>query len=178
MIAVALLAVAPVTGGAAGVSEVRDADPSVPALGRAWPVGHRPVVLRGFDPPVNPYGPGHRGVDLAAAPGAAVRAVAAGRVVFAGQVGGRGVVSVRLAGTGLRTTYEPVDAEVGEGDEVSAGAAVGTVSGAGRSHCAVTCLHWGLLRDDVYLDPLALLPPWLLDHGPSRLLPVLGVPLP
>jgi hypothetical protein len=28
------------------------------------------------------------------------------------------------------------------------------------------------------VDPLSLLPPWLLRRGPSRLLPVLGVPLP
>ncbi|MGW7423768.1 murein hydrolase activator EnvC family protein [Streptomyces sp. NPDC054813] len=151
---------------------------TVPAIGRAWPVGVRPPVLRGWEPPATVYGPGHRGVDLGAAPGAEVRAVAAGRVSFAGRVAGRGVVSVRLAGTDLRTTYEPVTARVEKGEEVAPGQVVGTVEPVG-AHCgARACVHWGLLRGDVYVNPLLLLPPWLLNGGPSRLLPVLGVPLP
>lgn len=119
-------------------------------------------------------------MDLAAPAGTPVRAVAAGRVSFAGRVAGKGVVSVELPGTGdpaLRTTYEPVRAMVEKGDEVEAGEVVGTVEATG-SHCAETCVHWGLRRSDTYLDPLSLLPPWLLRKGPSRLLPVLGVPLP
>ena len=89
------------------------ADTPVPAIGRAWPVGLRPSVIRGWEPPATTYGRGHRGVDLTAAPGTPVRAVAPGRVSFAGRVAGRGVVSVELNGTGdppLRTTYEPVRA--------------------------------------------------------------------
>ncbi|MEU5520237.1 M23 family metallopeptidase [Streptomyces sp. NPDC047860] len=151
-------------------------DGTAPAVGRAWPVGVRPRVLRGWEPPATVYGRGHRGVDLAAAPGTPVRTVAAGRVSFAGRVAGRGVVSVELAGTGdppLRTTFEPVRASVAEGDEVTAGEAIGTVEPAG-SHCTAPCVQWGLLRADTYLNPLTLLPPWLL-HRPSRLLPVLGV---
>ncbi|CAL9444815.1 hypothetical protein SUDANB150_02294 [Streptomyces sp. enrichment culture] len=154
-------------------------DPAVPAVARRWPVGTRPVVLRGWEPPATPYGRGHRGVDLAASSGTPVRAVAAGRVSFAGPVGGRGVVSVELTGTGeppLRTTYGPVKAAVRKGDEVAAGEVLGTVEPAGP-HCTA-CLHWGLLRGEVYLNPLSLLPPWLLDTGPSRLLPVLGVAVP
>ncbi|WP_329221461.1 M23 family metallopeptidase [Streptomyces sp. NBC_01485] len=152
----------------------------VPAIGRAWPVGTRPAVVRGWEPPATAYARGHRGVDLAAPPGAPVRSVAAGRVSFAGRVAGRGVVSVELTATGLpplRTTYEPVRASVRKGDEVAPGQIVGTVEGMG-GHCAGTCVHWGLLRGEAYLDPLSLLPPWLLRRGPSRLLPVLGVPLP
>ncbi|MFF4256135.1 murein hydrolase activator EnvC family protein [Streptomyces sp. NPDC001663] len=154
-----------------------DSGPPVPAIGRAWPVGTHPMVLRGWEPPATVYGRGHRGVDLAASAGTPVRAVAAGRVSFAGRVAGRGVVSVQLTGTDLRTTYEPVRPSVKRGDQVAAGEPVGTVEPTG-SHCAVTCVHWGLLRDETYLDPLSLLPPWLLNRGPSRLLPVLGVPLP
>ncbi|MFK0154656.1 peptidoglycan DD-metalloendopeptidase family protein [Streptomyces sp. NPDC090493] len=151
--------------------------PPVPAVARTWPVGVRPPVLRGWEPPATVYGPGHRGIDLGAAPGVPVRAVAAGRVSYAGQVAGRGVVSVALTGTDLRTTYEPVTATVDKGQEVAAGEVVGTV--AGGAHCgARTCVHWGLLRGEAYLDPLLLLPPWLLDGGPPRLLPVFGVPLP
>ncbi|MEU6351002.1 M23 family metallopeptidase [Streptomyces sp. NPDC047072] len=148
-----------------------------PAIARAWPVGTRPAVLRGWEPPATVYGRGHRGVDLAAPAGAPVRAVAAGRVSFAGRVAGRGVVAVELTGTDLRTTYEPVTASLKKGDEVAAGDPVGTVEPTG-SHCTTTCVHWGLLRGDTYLDPLSLLPPWLLRRGPPRLLPVLGIPLP
>ncbi|MFE3166539.1 murein hydrolase activator EnvC family protein [Streptomyces sp. NPDC059224] len=154
---------------------------AVPAIGRAWPVGTRPPVLRGWEPPATVYGPGHRGIDLGAPPGTAVRAVAAGRISFAGRVAGRGVVSVLLAGTDLRTTYEPVTARVRKGEEVTAGQVVGTVEqvATAGAHCgASACVHWGLLRGDVYVNPLLLLPPRLLNGGPSRLLPVLGVPLP
>lgn len=147
----------------------------VPAIARAWPVGVRPVVVRGWEPPATVYGPGHRGVDLGAPAGAPVRAVAAGRVSFAGRVAGRGVVSVELAGTALRTTYEPVTPSVEKGDEVGAGDVVGALEAA-APHCPATCLHWGLLAGETYLNPLALLPPWLLRAGPSRLLPVLDVP--
>ncbi|MFI5684894.1 peptidoglycan DD-metalloendopeptidase family protein [Streptomyces sp. NPDC051636] len=149
----------------------------VPPIGRTWPVGTRPAVVRGWEPPATVYGRGHRGVDLAAAPGTPVRAVAAGRVSFAGRVAGRGVVSVDLKGTDLRTTYEPVTPSVRKGEEVEAGEVVGRTQATG-GHCGGGCLHWGLLRGETYLDPLSLLPPWLLHRGPSRLLPVLGVPLP
>ncbi|KOV50682.1 peptidase M23 [Streptomyces sp. AS58] len=155
-------------------------DAPVPAIGRVWPVGVRPTVLRGWEPPASRYGRGHRGVDLAAPAGTPVRAVAAGRVSFAGRVAGKGTVSVELRDSGvppLRTTYQPVRPSVAKGAVVEAGAVVGTVEPAG-SHCAATCVHWGLLRGPTYLDPLSLLPPELLRRPPSRLLPVLGVPPP
>ncbi|MFD9462885.1 murein hydrolase activator EnvC family protein [Streptomyces sp. NPDC060027] len=151
------------------------ADPSVPAVARAWPVGVRPSVVRGWEPPATAYSRGHRGVDLAAVPGAPVRAAAPGRVSFAGRVAGRGVVSVELSDTGappLRTTYGPVRASVRKGDEVLAGEVLGALETT-DAHCGPTaCLHWGLLRDRTYLNPLSLLPPWLLSTGPSRLLPL------
>ncbi|MFC8125215.1 peptidoglycan DD-metalloendopeptidase family protein [Streptomyces sp. NPDC057302] len=169
----------PRVGGAEPGVKAGGAEP-VPKVGRAWPVGVRPPVVRGFEPPATGYGRGHRGVDLMAPPGAAVRAVAAGRVSFAGRVAGRGVISVELAGTGdppLRTTYEPVRATVEKGDEVRAGETLGVLE-LPTAHCPSSCLHWGLLRADAYLDPLSLLPPWLLRRGASRLLPVIDVPLP
>ncbi|GAA2492331.1 hypothetical protein GCM10010406_30530 [Streptomyces thermolineatus] len=164
----------------------RDVAPPTPpgtAGGRAWPVDgagrRRPVVLRGFEPPPAPWAAGHRGVDLSAPPGAPVRAAAAGTVSFAGPVAGRGVVSVELADSGappLRTTYEPVTASVAVGDEVTAGQVVGVVQDT-PPHCPGGCLHWGLLRGTVYMDPLSLLPAGMLAAGPPRLLPVSGVPL-
>ncbi len=50
------------------------------------------------------------------------------------------------------------------GTRVAAGEVLGTVRPTG-SHCAA-CLHWGLLRGDVYLDPLSLLPTVAARRGP------------
>ncbi|MFF7174442.1 M23 family metallopeptidase [Streptomyces pseudovenezuelae] len=172
-----LTAPAPAPERAALTPTATTADAPVPALGRTWPVGARPTVLRGWEPPATVYARGHRGVDLAAPAGTPVRAVAAGRVSFAGRVAGKPVVSVELTGTDLRTTYEPVTASVEKGAMVTAGEVVGAVEATG-SHCPAACVHWGLRRGETYLDPLSLLPPWLLRTGPSRLLPVQGVPLP
>jgi murein DD-endopeptidase MepM/ murein hydrolase activator NlpD len=144
-----------------------------------WPLSGSPAVVRAFQAPTLPYGPGHRGVDLAAMPGAPVLAAGAGIVVFAGTVAGRGVVSVDHPG-GLRTTYEPVSPTVSAGAHVARGEQIGTVQidtvAFGHPRCAVTaCLHWGVLRDPAhdrnYLDPLRL-----LARAPVRLLPVDGSP--
>ncbi len=117
-------------------------------------------------------------MDLAAPPGTPVRAAAPGRVAFAGTVAGRGVLSVELTGSGdppLRITYEPVRPLAETGTAVAAGDVVATLTDSG-THCAGGCLHWGLLRGQDYLDPLSLLPDWMKRRGPSRLLPVGGVP--
>jgi murein DD-endopeptidase MepM/ murein hydrolase activator NlpD len=180
------LSAGPASAGPAGTGPATvDPPPSVPGAA-VWPVAGargtgRPVIDRLWEPPPAPWAAGHRGVDLATAAGATVRAPAAGRVTFAGQVAGRGVLTIELAepgaGTPLRTTFEPVTAAVTVGEPVAAGAAVGELA-AGPFHCAGPCLHWGLLRGETYLDPLTLLPPELLRRGPSRLLPTEGVPLP
>ncbi|UGY93842.1 murein hydrolase activator EnvC family protein [Streptomyces gobiensis] len=145
------------------------------ALLLIWPVPD-PQVERAFEPPPAPWAAGHRGVDLAGKAGRPVRAVAPGRVSFAGTVAGRGVLSIELSGTGdppLRTTYEPVSPTVSVGDRVTAGQPVATLQ-PGPSHCRPSsCLHWGLRRGDTYLDPLTL-----LRQGPSILLPVFDIPLP
>jgi murein DD-endopeptidase MepM/ murein hydrolase activator NlpD len=144
-------------------------EPRPGAGGFGWPVTPARVVRR-FDPPPQPWLAGHRGVDLAAAPSAEVRAAGAGTVLFAGLVAGRGVVSISHAG-GLRTTYEPVTPAVAVGDPVALGALIGVVA-AGHPGCpASACLHWGLRRGGLYLDPLAL-----LGLGRVRLLPLGGSP--
>lgn len=133
-----------------------------------------PAVLRAFDPPDQPWLPGHRGVDLAAEPYSPVRSAGAGVVAFAAELAGRGVVSVDHAG-GLRTTYEPVDATVSLGEPIALGAVLGLLEPL-TSHCSASCLHWGLRQRDAYLDPLSLVhrtPPVLLPYGPpiQRTLP-------
>lgn len=131
-----------------------------PRAGWTWPVGAGgggpPSVVRGFDPPAQRWGTGHRGVDVGAAVGTVVVAPSAGVVTFAGTVVDRGVVVVTHPG-GLRSTFEPVDATVTVGAVVAAGQPIGTLS-ATPGHCApASCLHWGVLRGETYLDPLAVL---------------------
>jgi murein DD-endopeptidase MepM/ murein hydrolase activator NlpD len=130
-----------------------------------WPLAGVPAVTRRFDPPAQRWLPGHRGVDLAGTPGAAVVAAGPGTVYFAGSVAGRGVVSVAHP-DGLRTTYQPVTPVVSAGDPVAAGDPIGALD-PGHAGCPVAaCLHWGLRQGDSYLDPLAL-----LGLGRVRLLP-------
>ncbi|GAA0279316.1 hypothetical protein GCM10009539_78960 [Cryptosporangium japonicum] len=97
-------------------------------------------------------------MDLAANPGALVRAAGPGVVRFAGPVGGRGVVSI-THDAGHRTTYEPVRASVHPGDRVAPGAPLGRLDGTHLACPAESCLHWGLILADQYVDPLTLLRP-------------------
>lgn len=136
------------------------------------PVGNhlRPVpgtVLAPADIPDQNWLPGHRGVDLDAASGAAVRASAAGTVRFAGVVAGTPTVSVDHGG-GLRTTYEPVLAQVWVGEQVGRGQILGELAdhvslpGTARRDPG---LHWGAVlgppAEDAerYIDPMTLLGP-------------------
>lgn len=140
----------------------------------AWAADSVPEVLRAFDPPEEVWLAGHRGVDLAAEPFSFVRSAGPGLVAFAGRLAGRGVVSVEHP-DGLRTTYEPVDATIAEGDPVDTGTILGVLEPL-TAHCGRTCLHWGLRDGESYLDPLSLVelpPPVLLPYGPpvSRVVP-------
>ncbi|WP_406830122.1 M23 family metallopeptidase [Pedococcus sp. KACC 23699] len=120
-----------------------------------WPLEPPPDVVRPFIRPASTWGAGHRGVDLDASAGSAVRAVDAGVVTHVGVVAGRGTVTV-LHRSGLRSTYEPVEAAVSVGDEVTRGQQLGTVAAGG--HCSpAACLHLGALRGSTYVDPLTLL---------------------
>lgn len=145
-----------------------------------WPVDPTPEVVRGFDPPGQPWGAGHRGVDLRGRAGQQVRAAAAGRVSYASQLAGRGVVVVDHGA--VRTTYEPVTASARVGQRVVAGASIGVLERDSRDpiHCSAStrdhgCLHWGLRHGDTYLDPLLLLTDQPLAGGPVRLLPQASV---
>lgn len=123
-------------------------------------------VVRPFEAPATPFGPGHRGVDLAVRPAEAVHAAAAGVVSFAGSVAGRGVVVVQHA-DGVSTEYEPITSAVRRGASVRVGQVLGHVHGRHGACVPDRCLHWGARRDETYFDPLLLLAPL----GPVRLLP-------
>jgi hypothetical protein len=122
-------------------------------------------LLTLYDPPPLPWMPGHRGVDLAAADAQAVVAAGAGTVVFAGDLAGRGVVSIDHA-NGLRTTYEPVEPLVAAGEAVAAGQPIGSLQPDHASCPDAACLHLGLKRGPLYLDPMLL-----FGAGKVRLLP-------
>ncbi|MEV6525493.1 peptidoglycan DD-metalloendopeptidase family protein [Longispora sp. NPDC051575] len=143
-------------------------DTPTPASGYRWPLTPRPAVLRGFEPPPAPWLPGHRGVDLAGTPDQPVLSAGPGTVHYSGVIAGVGVVSVAHP-NGLLTTYQPVKSSVRAGTMVGAGTALGTLD-PGHPGCgAPACLHWGLRRGRVYLDPLTL-----VGHGRVRLLPTAG----
>lgn len=131
-------------------------------------------VERPFDPPVEEWGAGHRGVDLAAQPGASVVSPGPGVVTFAGQVARRGVVVVTHP-DGLRSSLEPVAASAPVGTAVATGTVIGVVEGSQdtdepdgtANHCTPrSCVHWGVRRGERYIDPLSL-----LDRPPIVLLP-------
>jgi hypothetical protein len=162
LLLIGCLAAAPGAAAAAGASA-----PEQPFRPGAWaaPLAGQLKVTRPYRPPDVRWGAGHRGVDLAAAAAAEVRAAGAGRISFAGRLAGRGVVAV-VHGA-LRTTYEPVDASVRVGEVVARGDPIGHL-GAGHDAArpARYVLHWGLRRGDTYLDPMSV-----LGGRPVRLLP-------
>ena len=132
--------------------------------GFTWPLAPHPVV-RGFAPGAHPWSPGHRGVDLLGTAGQVVAAAGAGVVSYVGSIAGVPLVALTHPG-GVRTTYQPVVAGVTLGAAVPRGAALGRLVSTG-THCAPrTCLHWGALLAQTYLDPVGL-----LDRGHPILLP-------
>lgn len=145
-----------------GSSGASGAAPSTYRLPLAGPT----VVLVPFGAPVDPYGAGHRGVDLSGSIGEPVLAAATGTVVVSQLVAGRLVVVIAHP-DGLRTEYEPLLAGVPAGTRVTGGEVIGRLAG-GHPACAPhVCLHWGARRGDVYVDPLGL----LRTLGVVRLLP-------
>ncbi|WP_342022175.1 M23 family metallopeptidase [Arthrobacter citreus] len=136
----------------------------------SWPLSPEPVVLRTFEAPPQRWLAGHRGVDLAAAPGTPVLSPAAGTVSFTGWVVNRPVLTVDL-GDGLLASFEPVLAEKSTGDAVAEGEVLGRLAGpetAVPGHCAASCLHWGVRLNRDYVNPLN----YVTDRRPSVLLPL------
>jgi len=128
-----------------------------------WPVEGPRLVLAGYRIGPDPWDPGHRGVDLAAAPGAAVLAPADAVVHFAGRVVDRPVLSLDLA-DGALVSLEPVTTTLAEGEAVLAGEPIGTVQ---AGHCAEGCVHLGVRVGGEYRNPLL----WLGGVPRAVLLP-------
>ncbi len=89
-------------------SVVWNADPAAGG-GDGWLVPVDAEVVDPFRPPANRYAAGNRGIEFATATGDPVRAVEAGRVVFAGAVGHSLFVTIDH-GNGLRSTSAYLDA--------------------------------------------------------------------
>jgi hypothetical protein len=147
LVAAALLAVAPLALGAAVAASA--------CASWRWPVRGRVVGAFAHDART-PFRAGpRRGLDLAARPGAPVRAACRGPVLFAGRLPGRGL-GVTLACGSLRATLLGLSGlTVRRGRLVPAGAVIGILGPSGR-------LRLGARRDRErfgYVDPAELLGP-------------------
>ena len=136
------------------------------AAGRwRWPV--RGEVVTPFHTTRDPYAAGqHRGIDIAARPGAPVRAACTGTVRFAGRLPNRGRGVTIACGPLVATHLELASTVVRRGHRAVAGMPIGT---ARASH-----VQLGARRDGArhgYVDPLKLLgedPPPPLGPAPAR----------
>ena len=111
----------------------------------------RPVDRPVRDPfrlPAGQYGPGNRGLEYATVSGDAVRAIGAGRVVFAGPVAGRLVLSVDHPDGRRSSLVGLASLHVAVGDLLARGTMVGA---------AAPGLHLGLREGDRYVDPARFL---------------------
>lgn len=122
--------------------------PPPPEATWVWPTAGNHVVLRDFQAPLTPWGPGHRGLDLAAE-GDVLLAPVSGRISFSGVVVDRGVVTITTA-NGFLVSMEPVTTELSAGTWVSKGDTIGTLD---PGHCSQPCVHIGLRVDGRYRSP-------------------------
>ncbi len=119
--------------------------------GWAWPLSEV-GIQRGYLAPAEPFGPGHRGIDLISSPGQRILAPAEGVITFAGVVANVPVVTIDH-GNGWLTSYEPASTSLAKGTRVRARQALGVVA-PGISHCS--CLHFGARVNGQYVSPLLL----------------------
>ncbi|HEX8123580.1 MAG TPA: M23 family metallopeptidase [Solirubrobacteraceae bacterium] len=125
-----------------------------------WPLDG--TVVTPFHVKANPFAAGqHRGIDIAAATGEAVRSACAGRVTFAGRIPGRAHVVTVACGPLVATYLELGSIVVRRGTPVARGAPLGTVA---ASHLQLGARRAGDRAG--YVDPLTLLGE---DRTPPRI---------
>jgi murein DD-endopeptidase MepM/ murein hydrolase activator NlpD len=132
-----------------------------PALAWTWPVDG--PVLRPFNLGSDPYAAGqHRGIDIGAPTGTAVRAPASGAVSFAGTVPGGGrTIAIRTSDGYSVTLVHLGTIGVSRGAQVEEGATVGTIGPSGDPAGPEPYVYLGIrVASDPngYLDPLSFLP--------------------
>ncbi len=148
-----------VTGAAPAPSPSPSASPAAlvdtPAPKFAWPLSGK--VRRSFILTGAKDGP-HEGIDILAPEGTAVRASAAGQVIFAGQgPDDYGLTVIVFHGGRWTTTYSFLSkVTVKEGDTVKAGERVGLVGETGMA--TEPQLHFEVRKNKVPLDPAKFLP--------------------
>ena len=130
--------------------------------------GPQARVTSGFGPrrdPVTGRPALHHGIDIALKPGTAVRAAAAGTVVFSGPAHGYGNVVIVDHGRGIQTLYAHNRANrVGPGRKVRAGEVVGYAGASGRA--TGPHLHLEVRERGRSVDPANFLK--ILDAGGGR----------
>ncbi|UNK69367.1 M23 family metallopeptidase [Microbacterium sp. H1-D42] len=142
-------AASPAPGRGSAPTAVADA----PGADWLWPVPGPRTVTAPFRAPAHEYGPGHRGMDVAAGPGTAVSAPADGVVAFRSTVVDRPLLTIDH-GHGYVSTWEPLDSTLTPGDVIAAGDMIGIVASGG--HAVRGTLHVGVRVDDVYVNPRPL----------------------
>lgn len=151
----AVIAAAPAASPSPSPSASPAALADTPAPKFAWPLSgklRRPFILAGAKD-----GP-HEGIDLLSSQGTAVRASAAGKVIFAGQGPEEyGLTVILFHGGRWTTTYSFLSkVTVKEGDEIKAGERVGLVGETGMA--TEPQLHFEVRKNRVALDPVKFLP--------------------
>ncbi len=140
------------------------AGPLAPEARAAWQWPVSGDVITPYRNGTDPYASGqHRGIDIAAPVGPAVRAAAGGGVRFAGTAGSSGLtVSVRT-GDGYDTSYLHLSSlSVREGARVAMGDRLGAVGTSGSRSVTAAHLHFGVRTAEsrhAYHDPLRFLQP-------------------
>lgn len=125
--------------------------PAPPERNWMWPAAGPRTVVAPFRAPAHAYGPGHRGIDLAAS--GELRAPADGLVAFAGTVVDRPLLTIDH-GDGVVTTFEPVASELTAGTSVHRGDVIARMSAGG--HAPPGALHLGVRWNGAYINPMLL----------------------
>jgi murein DD-endopeptidase MepM/ murein hydrolase activator NlpD len=127
-----------------------------------WPL--RGVVYGRFGKRGNEV---HDGIDLAAPAGTPVRTAAAGRVLFAGEQRGYGLLLIVEHAGGLVTLYAHNETlKVKEGQELGENEVVATVGESG--HTTGPHLHFEVRINGVPVDPMPYLGPPPRANGEGR----------